>query len=184
MRKLAGLILVFVLGACSSAATSAPASAGAASSAPSSAASSAPSSAPSSAAQSSPPAAGGVPADPCATLTVEELQTVTGQAFQAGVKSVTATGAACEWTQQGGNGVVTVAFRVLDYGVFQANGQNPNYGRVQGVGDEAYLIPPLNGIDVAKGNLEFTVAPVKVGTTDWQKIAPELAKLVAARVTG
>ena len=184
MRQLAGLILVLVLGACSSAATSAPASAGAASSAPSAAAPSAPSSAPGSAAQSSPPAAGGVPADPCATLTVEELQTVTGRAFQAGVKTVGATGAACQWTQQGGNGLVAVAFRVLDYGVFQANGQNPAYRRVQGAGDEAYLIPQFDGIDVAKGNLEFTVGLAKFGTADWQKITTELAKLVAARVTG
>jgi hypothetical protein len=125
-----------------------------------------------------------VPADPCATLTVEELQTVTGQAFKPGVKAATATATECTWTQQSGNGVVTVAFRVLDYGVFQANGQNPSFERVQGVGDEAYLIPPISGIDVAKGNLEFTVAAVKVGTTDWKKIAPELAKLVAPRVTG
>jgi hypothetical protein len=124
-----------------------------------------------------------VPADPCATLTVEELQTVTGLAFQPGVKIAGATGAGCQWTQQGGDRLVAVAFRVLDYGVFQANGQNPGYRRAQGVGDEAYLIPQLPGIDVAKGNLEFTVGLNKFGTADWQKITTELAKLVAARVT-
>jgi hypothetical protein len=180
MRQIAGLILVVVLAACTSSTTGAPGSVGGsgnggpavgtASAGPASAG----------------PAAGGngaLPADPCAALTLDELKTVTGKAFQPGVKS--GSGTDCEWTQQGGNGVVEVDFKRLDKDVFSLLAKGSANIPVPGVGDQALIIPIISAIDVAKGGVEFTIQPILVASGDgWKQIATDLAKLVAGRVGG
>lgn len=155
MRKIAGLVLVAVLSACSSPAAGTPGGGG---------------------------GNAQLPSDPCSLLTLDELHTATGKTFPAGVKGSASGTSECAWSIPGTAATVNLEVRQLDTSVYSVLAGGSANTKVPGIGDQALLIPLISAIDVAKGSLEVLISPIAIGGADWQVVATALAKLVVGRI--